>query len=98
MMRRLPLPIYDEAHLFDLLSMTDRLRRTFKGDEVNLCSIVNAKSGSCAEDCTFCSQSVKYETDAPSFPLLDSDSLIRPPLRPRPPERASSLSSRAARG
>ncbi len=65
-----------EADLFDLLSLTDRLRREFKGDEINLCSIVNAKSGSCAEDCTFCSQSIEYDTGVESFALLDAKNLV----------------------
>ena len=37
--------------LMDLLAAADRIRRHFIGNEVHLCSIINAKSGRCAEDC-----------------------------------------------
>ncbi len=67
----------DEASIFDILKHTDAIRRTFKGIEINLCSIVNAKSGECSEDCTFCSQSTHYNTDIENFPMLDPKSLVR---------------------
>lgn len=55
--------------LYGLLSATDGVRRRFKGVEINLCSIVNAKSGLCREDCSFCSQSIKYSTNIPAYPM-----------------------------
>jgi len=45
------------AALWRLLDVTDGVRRRFKGDSIRLCSIVNAKSGLCSEDCSFCAQS-----------------------------------------
>lgn len=39
------------------------------GDKIELCSIVNAKSGRCSENCAFCAQSAHHQTDAPVFPL-----------------------------
>ena len=56
--------------LFDVLAVTNRVRERFKGRVVNLCSIVNAKSGLCPEDCSFCAQSVRYRTGVDTFPLL----------------------------
>ncbi len=42
-----------------------------RGSRVSLCSIINAKSGKCSEDCRFCTQSAHYQTDAPIYPLKD---------------------------
>ena len=43
---------------------TSRIREQFKGQDVKICSIVNAKSGRCVEDCSFCSQSSSFQTDS----------------------------------
>jgi len=62
--------------VFELLPAADRLRKARSQNRVNLCSIINAKSGQCSEDCGFCAQSARYETNAPVFALL-SPSRIR---------------------
>ncbi len=62
--------------LYEILAVTERVRREHKGVEVNLCSIVNAKSGLCREDCSFCSQSVKYNTGVNEYPMAGPGSII----------------------
>ncbi len=59
--------------VFSLMAAADRIRRHFVGDEVHLCSIVNAKSGRCSEDCGFCSQSARFDTGIEEYALLDKD-------------------------
>jgi biotin synthase len=60
-----------------LLDRADAVRRAVHGDEVALCGITNAKSGRCAEDCGFCSQSAHFpDADAPVFPLLAADEMV----------------------
>ena len=57
--------------LVDLFAAANRIRQHFRGSAVDICSIVNAKSGACSEDCRYCSQSSHYRTDAPVYPLID---------------------------
>ncbi len=62
--------------LFEFLEPANRLRQINKGKAVITCSIVNAKSGGCGEDCAFCSQSAHHDTDTPKFPLISPDEII----------------------
>lgn len=57
--------------VYQLFPAANRIARRFKGWDVELCGIVNAKSGRCAEDCAFCAQSAHHNTDAPVYPLQD---------------------------
>lgn len=67
---------FPEEKVFDLMAGANLLRRHFFGDRVHLCTICNAKSGRCSEDCRFCAQSAHYRTDAPVYPLLETEKLI----------------------
>jgi biotin synthase len=58
------------ADLWDLFAAAGRVRGHFRGDTVDICSIVNAKSGACSEDCSYCAQSVHHATAAPVYPLI----------------------------
>ncbi len=58
------------ADLWDLLAAAGRVRDYFRGSRVDLCSIVNAKSGACTEDCSYCAQSAHHSTNAPVYPLI----------------------------
>jgi biotin synthase len=44
--------------------------------KISLCSIINAKSGNCSEDCRFCVQSAHYKTEAPVYSLVDKDTVL----------------------
>lgn len=65
-----------EAEIFDVLPVTKKIRERFKGIEINLCGIVNAKSGLCKEDCSFCSQSVKYPTGVKEYPMVEPSVIV----------------------
>ena len=47
-----------------------------RGRSFSLCSIVNAKSGRCSEDCRFCAQSARYQTEAEVYPLLGKAQIL----------------------
>ncbi len=67
---------FQNAPLEELLRAADRSRRERSGDGVELCAIVNAKSGRCPMDCRFCAQSVRYRTEIETYPLLDGRVLV----------------------
>ncbi|MBI4567476.1 MAG: biotin synthase BioB, partial [Planctomycetes bacterium] len=65
-----------EADLADLLAGANRLRAFFRGDVVEFCSIVNAKSGRCEQDCGFCAQSAHHETTAPKYDFVGAETIV----------------------
>lgn len=65
--------VEDEA----LFRSADRICRHFHGKRVDLCTIMNVKSGKCAENCKYCAQSEHYSTGVAEYPLLETDEIVR---------------------
>jgi biotin synthase len=63
-------------HLPDLVALAHRVRLAYCGPEVELESLINAKSGACPEDCAFCSQSARFETGVDVYAFLDLDEVV----------------------
>lgn len=62
--------------LLDLLTMADKVRRKYTDNRIELCNIMNAKSGRCSEDCKFCAQSSRHHTGIPQYPLKSEEEMI----------------------
>ncbi|MBI3333437.1 MAG: biotin synthase BioB [Candidatus Omnitrophica bacterium] len=62
--------------VLELAAQATRIRQRFTGDDVDLCALVNAKAGQCSEDCTFCSQSARWNTGISTYPLMDPDQIV----------------------
>jgi len=71
------LSLSTQEEIVILLAHANMLRDHFKGTCIDLCAVVNAKSGRCAEDCIFCAQSTYYKTDIRTYPLLDTSEIIK---------------------
>jgi biotin synthase len=65
-----------QSEIWRLLTVSEAVRRRFKGDRIRLCSIVNAKSGLCSEDCAFCSQSSRSDASIEKYPLMEEEEIV----------------------
>lgn len=72
----LELATFSGSELFGLFVAANMVKEHYLGKRVRLCSIINAKSGRCAEDCAFCAQSAHHRTDAPVHPLVDEARIV----------------------
>lgn len=65
------------SDVFNLFISANIIRNHFRGSKAELCSIVNAKSGACPEDCSFCAQSSKNKAEIKVYPLLSKEIVIQ---------------------
>lgn len=65
-----------ELPLGELISQANEVRKTYIGERLELCGIVNARCGLCAEDCKFCAQSSRHNTDVVTYPLKDKGQIV----------------------
>jgi biotin synthase len=65
-----------DCELLEILSAAYRVRYAQWGNRVHLNFLINAKSGSCAEDCAYCSQSKVSDADIARYTLLDPQQIL----------------------
>ena len=63
------------ADLLDLISLANKVRVKF-APPLQSCSIINAKSGRCRENCRFCAQSAAYGTGIETYPILVPEAVL----------------------
>lgn len=68
--------IVTNADLYDLMYVTNNIRKFYFGDTIEVTTLLNAKSGACTEDCKFCSQSTYYKTHSAVYPLAPESVFI----------------------
>jgi biotin synthase len=68
--------IEDHAEIEALVERAFEARVERFGDSTDMCSLVNAKSGGCAEDCGFCAQSRFAEADTPMHAMMTPDQIL----------------------
>ncbi len=69
--------LLNTSDLLTLAQCANTITRQFNGNLVDIESLVNAKSGSCPEDCSFCAQSSFYDTGITKYPLLPTETLVQ---------------------
>ena len=65
-----------DLYNMDLNVLLNESKKYLK-DEVEFCSIINARSGKCSQNCRYCAQSSHYNTDIESFPLVDVETVVK---------------------
>ena len=59
----------------DILAAATAIRHCGWGNKISVCSITNARSGACSEDCAFCAQSSKHQTSTDIYNLQSKEEL-----------------------
>jgi len=81
---------YDEAcelstlkgdDIIDLIMGANKIRNKYRKNEIVPCSIINAKSGLCSQDCAFCAQSAHHKTQVNIYPMVTEAEIIGNALR-----------------
>jgi biotin synthase len=65
-----------KVDFFDLLYWANQIREKFFGNKVKICSIVPGRLGGCNQDCKFCAQSARYETDYGETQILSDEEIL----------------------
>ena len=63
--------------LNELFNSSKNIKEKNFNNYIELCSIINAKSGKCSEDCKFCAQSSHYSTNVEEYNLLNYDKILK---------------------
>jgi len=67
----------EEDYFSKILPVAKALREKAYGNKISFCSITNAKSGACIEDCKFCAQSASYKgSQSPVYGLKSADKIV----------------------
>lgn len=62
--------------LNELCEGANKIRKELCGDKVDLCTIINGRSGKCSENCKFCAQSAHHNTDIKEYNFLNPDMIV----------------------
>ena len=68
--------LQEQTDIIMLMAHSNIIRQHFNDSGINLCAIINARSGRCSEDCRFCVQSSHYKTDVETYPLIKNNDIL----------------------
>lgn len=70
------LTFFLHCDLDELCQGADLIREAFIGDKVDLCAIINGRSGRCPEDCKYCAQSAHHHTNCEIYDFLPEEDIL----------------------
>ena len=70
------LSFFISCDLDTLCKGADMIREHFCKEYVDLCSIINGRSGRCPEDCKYCAQSAHNHTDCEVYDFLKEEKIV----------------------
>lgn len=62
--------------LSELSNGADKIREKYCGNHIDLCTIINGRSGRCSENCKYCAQSGHYNTNVEEYEFLNEDKIV----------------------
>src|SRR5471030_2714435 len=62
--------------LKELCAGANKIRKELCGEKVDLCTIINGRSGKCSENCKFCAQSAHHSSEIKEYNFLDPDVIL----------------------
>jgi len=71
------LALFSDEYTVDLLTCARKITQANRKNRIFTCSIINAKSGFCSQDCAFCAQSSFHKTGIAQYPLMEEDALVK---------------------
>ena len=74
--RKDDLSFFADADLTELCGAANHIRESLCGNQIDLCSIINGRSGRCSENCKFCAQSAWNKTDIEEYSFLDFETIV----------------------
>jgi biotin synthase len=74
--RQTAVRLADQPNQENLWDAADRIRQHFHGSRFALCSIINARSGRCSEDCRFCAQSAHHQSGIDEYDIIELDKAL----------------------
>jgi biotin synthase len=70
----------EQIYRLPFFNLIQRSREVYlanwKGDEVQLCTLLSIKTGGCSEDCGYCAQSARYHTGVRAEKLMRVDEVL----------------------
>jgi len=66
-----------QSPLFDLLNRSQAIhQKHWKNNDMQLCTLLSVKTGGCSEDCSYCSQSARYDTGLKKEKLMTCEEVL----------------------